>query len=248
MKTCLLVPHYNHVRQFRGLLPQLLETGLPLLVVDDASSGDAVEELQELLDSSHGDISLIKHTTNLGKGGAVTTGFFAAHEAGYTHALQIDADGQHDARCIDDLVALAREQPGAIVCGNPVFDESISPLRYYGRYLTHALVWLETLSTEIRDSMCGFRVYPLAQVVPLLQRKAPGSRMAFDPEILVRASWAGIPIRYVPVSVQYPEGGTSHFHYLRDNVLISWMHLRLVAGMLLRLPRLVARKFSRQPA
>ena len=123
-----------------------------------------------------------------------------------------------------------------------MFDESISKLRYYGRYLTHVLVWLETLSTEIRDAMCGFRVYPTDSVVTLINRKAPGPRMAFDTEILVRASWAAIPIRYTPVKVHYPEDGSSHFNYLRDNVIISWMHTRLILGMLLRLPVLLWRK------
>ena len=123
-----------------------------------------------------------------------------------------------------------------------MFDETISKLRYYGRYLTHALVWLETLSTEIRDAMCGFRIYPTGPVVSLIKKKAPGPRMAFDPELLVRASWAGIPVLYTPVKVRYPEGGASHFHYLRDNAIISWMHTRLIVGMLLRLPMLLWRR------
>ena len=184
----------------------------------------------------------MRHERNQGKGSAVTTGLVTALEAGFTHALQIDADGQHDVAYIDDLRALSAEYPSAIVCGEPVFDESISKLRYYGRYLTHALVWLETLSTNIRDAMCGFRIYPTGPVVALIQRKAPGRRMDFDPELLVRASWASIPIHYAPVEVRYPEGGASHFRYLRDNVIISWMHTRLIFGMLLRLPMLLWRK------
>jgi glycosyltransferase involved in cell wall biosynthesis len=248
MNTCLVVPHYNHVLQFGGLLPRLLEAGLPLIVVDDASPGAAVAELEQLLYDSGADVTLVRHEHNLGKGGAVMSGLEAAHNAGFTHALQIDADGQHDAAAIADFTAAGQQHPDTIICGEPIFDESISGLRYYGRFLTHALVWLETLSTEVRDSMCGFRLYPLEPVVRLISRKAPGSRMAFDPELLVRASWAGIPIRYIPVRVRYPEDGASHFHYLRDNALISWMHLRLVAGMLIRSPLLILRKFRRSSA
>ncbi len=139
-------------------------------------------------------------------------------------------------------LAAGEEHPDAIICGEPQFDESISPLRYYGRYLTHSLVWLETLSFDIRDAMCGFRLYPLESMVELVDRVNIGSRMAFDPEILVRASWAGVPTRFVPVRVHYPEGGASHFHYLRDNALITWMHTRLIAGMLLRSPCLILRR------
>ncbi len=242
MKLCLLVPHYDHVAQFRRLLPSLVGTALPIVIVDDASPADALAELERLVDECGAGITLVRHERNQGKGGAVTTGLVTALEAGFTHALQIDADGQHDVAYIDDLRALAAEHPAAIACGEPVFDTSISRLRYYGRYLTHALVWLETLSMEIRDAMCGFRIYPTEPVVTLIKRKAPGPRMAFDPELLVRASWAGIAIRYTPVKVRYPEDGASHFHYLRDNAIISWMHTRLIFGMLLRLPLLVWRR------
>lgn len=242
MKLCLLVPHYDHVGQFRGLLPSLVATNLPIVIVDDASPAGALAELERLVDDCGGEITLVRHEKNQGKGSAVTTGLVTALDAGFTHALQIDADGQHDVAYIADLRALSAEHPDAIACGAPVFDESISRLRYYGRYLTHALVWLETLSMDLRDAMCGFRVYPTGPVVALIQRKAPGRRMAFDPELLVRASWAGIPIHFTPVEVRYPEDGASHFHYLRDNVIISWMHTRLIFGMLLRLPVLLWRK------
>ena len=248
MKLCLVVPHYDHVAQFRRLLPSLLDTGLPIVIVDDASPGDAAAELETLLENGGGEFTLVRHEENLGKGGAVTTGLRKAHALGYTHALQIDADGQHDVTYCDELRALSERYPDAIVCGEPVFDESISKLRYYGRYLTHVLIWLETLSTEIRDAMCGFRVYPAGPVVALIDRKAPGRRMAFDPELLVRASWAGIPIRYTPVRVRYPEDGASHFHYLRDNAIISWMHTRLIIGMLLRLPMLLWRRVGGRPS
>jgi hypothetical protein len=105
--------------------------------------------------------------------------------------------------------------------------------------------WIETLGTEIRDAMCGFRLYPLAPVVSILDRARIGGRMAFDPELLVRSVWAGLRLAYIPVRVVYPEGGRSHFHYLRDNIGISWMHTRLLVGMLLRLPLLLARKLGR---
>ena len=152
------------------------------------------------------------------------------------------ADGQHDVEDIPRFIETGRASPNSLVCGQPVFDDSISSLRYYGRYLTISLNWLETLSKEIKDGLCGFRLYPLDAVVSVIERSRPGTRMAFDPELLVRASWAGIPIRYTPVKVRYPEDGASHFHYLRDNAIISWMHTRLIVGMLLRLPMLLWRK------
>lgn len=242
MLMCTVVPHFDHVEQFKVLLPQLCAEGLPLIVVDDASPKDSFEKLQRLLDE-HADLSiLVRHDENLGKGGAVMTGLKTALDAGYTHALQIDADGQHDVADIARFREAAAKQPDCIICGEPVFDESISRLRYYARYITLSFSWLESLSTQIRDALCGYRLYPLESVVALIEKSNPGRRMAFDPEILVRAVWAGIGLRFIPVNVQYPEGGKSHFHYFRDNVEISWMHTRLIVGMLLRLPTLLWRK------
>ena len=248
MNTCIVVPHYDHLDQFRRFLPDLSTVGLPLIVVDDASPAQAADALEDLLASTAADTTLVRHGENRGKGGAVMTGLRAAHDAGYSHALQIDADGQHDCSDIAMFLDAAARRPESIVCGQPVFDENISKLRYYARYITLSFSYVETLSTEIRDALCGFRLYPLTAIVAIIDGSRLGERMAFDPELLVRASWAGIPLHYIPVTVAYPEDGKSHFHYWRDNLEISWMHTRLLAGMLLRSPRLLKRNFARQRA
>ncbi len=245
MLICLVIPHYDHLEQFRRVLPKLVAEGLPLVVVDDASPQQSFEGLRSLLEEMAPRSILVRHAENQGKGGAVMTGLTKAKEAGYTHALQIDADGQHDINGIKSLVAQAEIYPGSLICGKPVFDASISGLRYYSRYITLYLVWLETLSREIQDALCGLRLYPLTETMVLVKRGGIGTRMAFDPEILVRAVWAGIPLAYVPVKVIYPEDGKSHFHYLRDNLGIAWMHTRLIAGMLIRLPALIRQNRSR---
>ncbi len=245
MLSCIVVPHFDHLSQFRRILPALAATGYPLLVVDDASPLDTVEALAELLDKAECETTLLRHSENAGKGGAVMTGLRAAHQRGYTHALQIDADGQHDTVDIPVFFSEATRHPDSMICGEPVFDEGISKLRYYGRFLTLSLSWLESVSTTIRDALCGMRLYPLDRVVELIDKSSPGRRMAFDPEILVRAVWEGIELRFVKINVCYPKDGRSHFHYFGDNVEISWMHTRLLAGMLIRLPRLLARKFTR---
>lgn len=244
MRPCLIIPHHDHVAQFRTLLPALVATGLPIIVTDDASPQSARAELEALLNTSAPEAVLLKHRVNQGKGGAVVTGLRSAKQAGFTHAVQVDADGQHDIGCLPAMLDEARQHPSALVCGKPVFDDSISPLREQGRKLTHMLCRLEALSRSVQDAMCGFRAYPLAEVIPLLDSAGLSRRMGFDPEILVRASWAGVELRYVPVEVTYPEDGRSHFRYFGDNVEITWMHTRLIIGMLLRLPRLAWRRAS----
>lgn len=244
MRVCVIIPHYDHVEQFTSMLDELVSANLPLIVVDDASPERVFRQLEAVLKRAAPEASLLRHTENQGKGGAVMTGLKAAYDAGYSHALQIDADGQHNTADIPRFVSLAARHPEALICGKPVFDASISGLRYYARYITLFLGWLESLDTVIEDALCGFRLYPLSRVVPVIERSRLGRRMAFDPEILVRCVWEGIELRYLAVKVKYPDGGKSHFHYVSDNLEISWMHTRLIAGMLMRLPRLLTRNAS----
>ena len=245
MLTCVVVPHYEHVDQFSTYLPSLLQEGFPLIVVDDASNPLIFDRLKGLLDEQAPDALLVRHERNLGKGGAVISGLEAAQSAGFSHAIQVDADGQHDPRGLVALHEASCLYPDRLICGRPEFDENISQFRYYFRFLTLYLTWVETLSTEIQDALCGLRVYPLDAVLELVLRGGKRLRMDFDPEILVRAVWAGIALHYVPVRVRYPAGGMSHFQYVRDNLIISWMHTRLLAGMLVRAPLLLSRKVRR---
>lgn len=246
MLTCIVIPHYDHVVQFEKMLPLLADIGIALIVVDDASPEESFEKLQQLLDRQPLEFTLVRHELNIGKGAAVSTALRIAQDAGFTHVLQIDADGQHDTGAIDAMLEAARQYPEHIISGEPVFAEDISRLRFFSRYITLAFCWLESLSTEIRDAMCGFRLYPVDTVIDILDNSNPGLRMTFDPEILVRALWHGVHLHFVPVNVRYPESGRSHFRYFRDNIEISWMHTRLITGMLLRLPALLYRKLSRQ--
>jgi predicted LPLAT superfamily acyltransferase len=187
-------------------------------------------------------LTLLRLPVNGGKGAAVMAGLRAAHRAGYTHALQIDADGQHDANDVPLFIAAAQVEPHAVILGRPVYDDSVPKSRLYGRYLTHVWVWIETLSLTIRDSMCGFRLYPLDAACALIDSVTLPTRMDFDIEILVRLHWRRLAFRSIPTRVTYATDGVSHFDVLWDNVRISASHTRLVFGMLWRLPMLIAHK------
>jgi glycosyltransferase involved in cell wall biosynthesis len=239
---CAVLPVYNHERTIAVVVEHLRGAELAVFLVDDGSSAACAEELDRL--GALPGVTLLRHATNRGKGAAVCLGLRAATEAGFTHALQVDADCQHALTDVPRFVAEATKFPEAVICGQPVFDVSIPAARFYGRYLTHALVWVQTLSLEIRDAMCGFRIYPLAPMTGLLDRLGP--RMEFDMEVLVRLHWRGVRTRWLKTPVIYPVNGVSHFRMLRDNVLITRMHLRLLAGMVLRLPWLLARNFTRR--
>jgi glycosyltransferase involved in cell wall biosynthesis len=241
--ACAVIPVYNHERAVGRVLAAVRAAGLPCILVDDGSGPECAAELRRLVAVTP-ETALLALAPNRGKGEAVIAGFRAAAARGYTHALQIDADGQHALADIPRFVAEARAQPLALICGRPVFDASMPRMRRYGRYLTHVLVWLDTLSFSIPDSLCGFRIYPLAPVLRLLAEEHVGARMEFDVEILVRLYWRHLPLVWIPTRVTYPLDGVSHFRLLRDNVRMVALQTRLVLGMLLRLPRLLRRKLA----
>ncbi len=241
---CIIIPIYNHGGQIHETIDSLrTSSNLPIFIIDDGSN-EATKIALAALISNEPCIKLIRLPHNQGKGVAVIEGFISAYNAGFSHAIQIDADGQHDTKALPKLLSEAENHPTALISGIPNYDSSIPKARLYGRYITHFWVWIETLSFDIKDSMCGFRVYPLASTVALVKNCTIGTHMDFDTDIIVRLYWRGVKVREHPVSVTYPPNGQSNFRTLEDNLLISWMHTRLVLGMLWRAPILLARKFK----
>lgn len=239
-RFCVIVPHYNHAAELEACLPALLDCGLPLLVVDDGSDRCQRDALRRLL-APLAQMELIERAANGGKGAAMVTGIRAALQRGFTHGIGVDADGQHDLADVGRMCQVARDHPDSIISGLPKFGAEIPASRLYGRMITNGLVRLETGSGVIRDAMCGFRCYPLAVVAALCDSYRVRYRMEFDSEILVRAVWQGVPVRHVETRVRYPESGVSHFRLFRDNVHMTWMHVRLIVGALLRAPSWMVR-------
>lgn len=238
---CLLIPHYNHLELFKELIPRLRALGLPCVIVDDGSDRKVFEELEQIV-SQCADIHLFAHNHNRGKGAAVITGFYHARNLGFTHGIQIDADGQHNLDDIDSFITFSKANPQTIISGKPYFEENAPKIRVYGRRVTDFWVALETLSLRIKDSLCGFRVYPLDAVEKIIDAYHIGPRMNFDTDILVKAVWADIDLHFIPTKVIYHENSVSHFHYLRDNALLIQLHCKLLAGMLIRLPWLLYKR------
>lgn len=240
---CVLIPCYNHGAMMSGVLDRLQPFNLPCIVVDDGSDKTTQDELARLA-AEYGNLTLIRLPVNAGKGAAVISGIQAAADAGFSHAVQVDADGQHAIEDIPRLLALAKEHPAALISGQPIYDDSVPRSRLYGRWVTHIWVWIETLSMQLKDSMCGFRVYPVTPTLQLAQRVTLGKRMDFDTEVMVRLYWQGNPSYFIPTRVIYPQDGLSHFDALKDNLRISLMHTRLFFGMLPRIPSLLFRRSS----
>ena len=157
----------------------------------------------------------------------------------------MDSDGQHPAELIPAFMQASLAAPGAMVLGRPIFDSSAPTVRVMGRKISNWWANLETLWAGIGDSLYGFRVYPLAQLGQVMRHQRWMRRFDFDAEAVVRLCWLGVRPMNLPAPVRYfrpHEGGVSHFNYWRDNVLLTWMHIRLFVGFLARLPALAARR------
>ena len=240
---CLTVPHYNHYDSFVNFLPKLQSLKVPCIVIDDGSDTVQFEQLQKLL-TDFPNIILLTHAYNRGKGAAISTAANYARQIGHTHIIQIDADGQHDVNDVARLIELSKKHPHSIISGMPKFADDAPKARVYGRKVTTFWVALETLSLKIKDSLCGFRVYPLMEFEHVYDNYHIGSRMTFDTDILVKSCWENIDLKFIDTKVIYIENNASHFHYLRDNLLLIRLHTKLMLGMLIRIPKIIYHRFT----
>ena len=245
MSYCWIIPHYNHAFEFRTfLLTRLLESGLPAIVVDDGSDPVNFEQM-ETVTAGHSSITLLRLGENRGKGVAVLAGCKHARQSGFTHILQIDADGQHEPADAPRFIEASRANPTAIISGYPIFDESVPKVRKYGRKITTFWVMIETFSREIKDALCGYRVYPLNTVEHLVEHSSVGDRMNFDTEIIVKSVWHNFPVVFIDTRVRYIQGGTSHFHYVQDNLNLIKLHAGMVLQSLKFMPGLLLRRLRK---
>ncbi len=243
MKTCIVIPVYNHHEAIGQVIDELRPFNLPCYLINDGSTALCTEELKHLANKEKEWIVLHERVENGGKGAAVITGLQLAFSQGFSHAIQIDADGQHRMGDVGLFLSASAADPDKLILGAPRFDGSAQKKRLYGRQFTNLWIWINTLSFDIKDGMCGFRCYPLAAVNKLMQSTTLGQRMDFDIDIIVRLHWQGVKIVNIDTGVRYPLDGISHFRMLQDNLLISKKHAQLFLGMLWRLPTLLRRRW-----
>lgn len=250
MKQLVLIPSYDtgSARLLQTVREAQAQWAAVWVVID--GSRDGSERALEPLAAADAGLRVLVLPRNCGKGAALLHGLQIAFAEGYTHALTMDADGQHPAALIPAFMRASRERPEAMILGRPLFDASAPLLRVRGRRISNAWTQLETLFAGIADSLCGFRVYPIAPLVAVMRRHGWMRRFDFDTEAAVRLAWCGVkpinldaPVRYLSAA----EGGVSHFRYGRDNALLTWMHARLLFGFAWRLPLLAARRLMRRP-
>jgi glycosyltransferase involved in cell wall biosynthesis len=232
-KPCLLIPNYDHGRELVAVIEALAEHGLPCLVVDDGS-GKATRDTLETLAQRHSFLDVHYRDRNGGRGAALKSGYRLAAARGYTHVIQLDADGQHCVADVPRFVDAIDRNPGALVLGAPVFDDSAPKARLYGRQLSRVTVWAATFSFAVADPLCGFRGIPLGPMLAVLDSERTGDHMEFDPEIVIQLVQRGTPVVNLPTQVVYNEGGLSHFDMLGDNVRLIGIYFKALYAMPMR--------------
>lgn len=243
MKPCVLIPSYNSGPLLRPTVAGALAVWKDVFVVIDGSTDGSDADLESLADKYSG-LRVHRLPVNRGKGAAVLAGIALAQAEGFTHALAMDSDGQHPANHIRRFMETGKAYPEALVLGVPVFDASAPALRVNGRKISNWWANLETGWWGIHDSLFGMRLYPIAPLIEAFSNTSFARRFDFDPEVAVRLCWRGVPVINLKTPVRYltaEEGGVSQFRYLRDNTLLTGMHIRLFFGFLLRIPALTRR-------
>ncbi|MEO8308487.1 MAG: glycosyltransferase family 2 protein [Pseudomonadota bacterium] len=243
-----LIPSFNPGRKVFETVASARSYWNPVWVVVDGSTDGTGEQLLQLSRNDPG-LRILFLPKNRGKGAAVLSGIRAALAQGFTHALTMDSDGQHSAERIPAFMSASLASPDAMVLGEPVFGPEAPRLRVLGRRISNWWVDIWTLWMGIHDSLFGFRVYPIAPLEQVMRRQPWMRRFDFDAEVVVRLCWRGVIPINLPTPVRYfrpDEGGVSHFNYWRDNALLTWMHIRLLFGFLVRLPVLCLRQVRQQ--
>jgi glycosyltransferase involved in cell wall biosynthesis len=225
-----VIPSYNTGPRLASVVGEVLLYWRPVLLVVDGSTDGSDRPLHELAARDAG-LSVVTLPRNSGKGAAVLAGLEVARDRGFSHALVMDADGQHPASGIAEFMECSRRNTAAMVLGKPVFGRDAPLARLYGRKLSIGAVRVETLGAAIADPLYGFRVYPVLPLLEALGQRSGGRRYDFDTEAAVRLFWAGVRPINLPSPVRYftrAEGGVSHFRYVRDNLTLVLMHTRLI--------------------
>lgn len=239
-----LIPSYNTGHRLADTVTAALDAWSPVWVVVDGSTDGSEKPIEDRA-RSDSRLRVIRRSSNGGKGAAVATGVAEALAAGFTHVLTMDSDGQHPADRIRDFMAASSAHPAAVIFGRPVFGPEVPLERLHGRKLSVALARFEILGAGIDDPLFGFRVYPVAALQQALASTRRARGFDFDPEVAVRMVWAGVPTVNLPAACRYldkREGGVSHFHYVRDNLKLIWLHVRLLPQLLWRWPGLLRRR------
>lgn len=226
LKALVLIPSYNNAPKLKGVLEDVLSFTHSVLVVNDGSSDETAQILEQ-----YSQIEVLHHQQNQGKGVALKTGIDWALENGYDYLISIDSDGQHLAKDLVSFLDKIEEEPGAMIIGarNMESADGVPGGSSFGHKFSNFWFKLET-GKSLPDTQSGYRLYPLAHFKKM---RFVTTRYEFEIESIVRLSWKGVPMLWVPIEVKYPEDRITHFRKFWDFFRISLLNSLLVLIALL---------------
>jgi glycosyltransferase involved in cell wall biosynthesis len=235
-KPVIVVPSYNPGEMVSEVVTSVVAHGVPVWVMIDGSD-DGSPKILESLVKEHANLRLFRYLENRGKGSMIFEAVCVAASEGITHIQSFDSDGQHPANYVPRFLEASCKNPDAMILGKPQFGDEAPLERVWGRKLANFWTAVVSLGGGIGDSLFGMRVYPVPALHRAMQSTRWARRFDFEPETAVRLSWLGVRAINTPTPVRYlkeEEGGVSHFRYLRDNVLLTGMYVRLLLGAIVR--------------
>lgn len=242
LKACVLIPTYNNAGTLAAVLNDVLQYTSQVIVVNDGSTDDTEQIIKQFPN-----IHAVNYKPNEGKGMALRTGFKEAVKLGYNHAITLDSDGQHYAKDVVEFLTWLEAEPNSLLIGARNLDqENVPGKSSFGNRFSNFWFWVNT-GIRLQDTQSGYRSYPVHK---LAGKRYFTTKYEFEIEVIVRASWSGIAVRGVPVSVYYPkpEDRVSHFRPLKDFTRISILNtfLVLVAVLWVKPRDFVRNLFSRE--
>lgn len=222
LKACVLIPTYNNAGTLADVLRDVLQYTSRIIVINDGSTDNTAEILTRFQQ-----IHVVNYSPNKGKGMALRTGFKEAVKLGYHHAITLDSDGQHYAKDVVEFLSWLEVEPNSLLIGARNLDqENVPGKSSFGNRFSNFWFWVNT-GIRLQDTQSGYRSYPVSK---LADKKYFTTKYEFEIEVIVRASWSGIAVRGVPVSVYYPkpEERVSHFRPGKDFTRISILNTVLV--------------------
>ena len=242
-RRCVVIPNFNSGPRLEQTVRQVMTVWRPVIVADDGSTDGSNAPVVQLAAKEPG-IHVLAQKKNKGKGAAVLSAFNHAVDRGLTHAVVFDADGQHDPADIPKFMAASAQSPLALVMGQPQFGKDAPAWHIIGHRIANFFARLETLRPRLGDSLFGLRVYPMLAAIRAFRDVRGGRAFDFDTQVAVRMAWMGVPAVNLPAMVHYPPTRVSHFRYLRDNLLLIRVHLRLLVRAIFIWPKLAWRRFT----
>lgn len=221
-KLCVIIPTYNNAGTLPAVIEDVARYTHNIILVNDGSTDNT-----ESIALSFPFVQYTGYKENVGKGWALRKGFEKALSLGYDHAITIDSDGQHFAKDIPAFIEKLEETPGAVIIGSRNLNEENMPGKNtFGNRFSNFWFKVET-GINMPDTQSGYRLYPIKY---FKHTRFFTRKYEFEIEVLVRASWKGLDMVPVPVSVYYAPKGKriTHFRPFRDFFRIGVLNTILV--------------------